>query len=58
LYEIIFPTFEKELAGEYRCFARNQFGETEESAVIEYEADESYSLSLSNIDYVKFFSLL
>jgi len=49
LYEIVFPTFERELAGEYRCFARNQLGETQESVLIEYEADESYSLRISII---------
>ena len=48
LYEIVLPTFERELAGEYKCFARNQHGETEESIIIEHEADESYSLRLCN----------
>lgn len=41
--ELIISPFENEDAGKYKCYARNRFGESEDTAHIELEADNSFT---------------
>lgn len=43
VHELVFSSFSAEDVGSYRCYARNRYGETEDSAIIELEADGSFS---------------
>lgn len=43
IHELVFSPFTTQDAGSYRCYARNRNGANEVTAVIEAEADESFS---------------
>ena len=44
LYQLVFSPFNKDYIGDYKCYARNAHGESEDTATIELEADDSFSL--------------
>jgi hypothetical protein len=49
-YELIINPFESEDAGQYRCYARNAHGDSQQTAMIEHEADDSFSYKTDRAD--------
>jgi hypothetical protein len=47
-YLLVISPFEAEDAGQYRCYARNRNGESDDVAYVELEADQSYSFKTKN----------
>ena len=48
IYELVFNPFTGQDAGQYKCYARNKHGDTEDVARIEHELDGSFSFSTDN----------
>ncbi len=47
LHELVINSFDSDLVGEYKCYARNQHGDSSGTATIELDDDQSFSLSLT-----------